>query len=86
MTDLEMKILRYLADHPYTRQRYIASFCHLWLCNEEFLTSLHNVYKAGLVDCEYHHDPAQMEFYNLWYLTDAGKCAIINTEIRKGND
>ena len=73
---MEMKILEYLSQHPYSRQRYIAGACRTWLCSEEFLTSLHNVYKSGLVVCEYHHDPAQMEFYNLWFLTDKGKEAV----------
>lgn len=82
---MEWKILEYLAEHPYTRQRYIASACHTWLCSEQFLNALHNLYKGGFVDCDYHHDSAQMEFYNLWYLTDKGKCVIMNTENKERN-
>ena len=84
MSELEIKILNFLSNHPYSRQRVIASRCHLWLCDEYFLDALHNVYKAGLIDCEYRHDFAQMEFYNLWFLTDAGKSAIIDIENKKG--
>ena len=81
---LALQILRFVAVHPYCRQRYIASALNTWLCSERFLDSLHYVYKQGWIDCEYHHDPAQMEFFNLWYLTEAGKSAIIDLENERG--
>lgn len=85
MTELEFTILKFLEKHSYSRQRAIASRCHLWLCDQCFLDALHKVYKEGLINCESRHDFAQMEFYNLWYLTDAGKCAIMNVENKEGD-
>ena len=76
---MENKILNYIAEHPYCRQREIARACHIWLCSQLFLDSLYNLYKNKLIDCEYFSDPANIEYYNKWYLTEAGKCAIINT-------
>lgn len=76
---MENKILNYIAEHPYCRQREIASGCHVWLCNQLFLDSLHNLYKNELIDCEFFSDPANVEYYNKWYLTEVGKRAIINT-------
>ena len=82
---MEWKILEYVRDCPYCRQRYIAKACHTWFLNEDFLNALQRLYKGGFIDCRYHHDPAQMEFYNEWYLTNKGECAIMNVENKEGD-
>lgn len=81
---MERKILEYINEHPYCRQRYIASAYHIWLCDKNFLNALYRLHKDGFIDCESHNDSAQMEFFNLWYLTDKGKRAIMNIENKEG--
>ena len=78
--ELKIKILEYLAKRPYCRQRYIASACSMWVCDYQFLNSLHSLLDEGFINREFYHDPAQRDFYYLWYLTDKGKSVIINTE------
>lgn len=70
MGRIERLILEYLARNPYSRQRAIAAYCHLWLCDEKFLNALQNLYKQGWIDCKFVSDSANIEFYNLWYLTN----------------
>lgn len=81
--ELVIQILRFVACHPYCRQRYIASALHTWLCSERFLDSLRYAYKQGWIDCVSIHDTANLEFYNKWFLTNDGKSAIINLENEK---
>lgn len=66
---MKEKIYAYIKAYPHCRSRYIASTLHVWLCDIEYLSALQELYKEGKIDCEYHHDPAQMEFYNEWYVT-----------------
>ncbi len=74
------KILEYVKAHPGCRQREIAKYCHLWFLSNTFLNAMQRAYKDGLIDCEYFSDPANMEYYNKWYLTDAGRRALIFVE------
>jgi hypothetical protein len=84
--ELMRQILLALRNDPYTRQRYIASACHVWLCSERFLDTMQYMFKCGLIDCVSVNDPAQMEYFNLWYLTDDGERAIMTIENRKGDN
>ena len=81
---MDKKILEYIRENPSCRQRYIASSIGVWQCNGAFLNTLHSLEKSGLIYRESYSDPANMEYFYKWYLTDAGECAIMNTE-RKGD-
>lgn len=70
---IEMKILRYLYDHPGRRQRYIASACGVWLCDAMFLGAITDLHDLGLIRNVSVNDPANMEFYYKWYLTPQGQ-------------
>lgn len=84
--ELMRQILLTLHNYSHIRQRYIANACHTWLCSERFLDTMQYMFKCGLIDCVSVNDPAQMEYFNLWYLTDDGERAIINIENRKGDN
>lgn len=67
---MKEKIIEILRDHPGLRKREIAAYvsCHHFT----FITLLHEMEEDGLVATKYHHDPAQMEFYDEYYITDSG--------------
>ena len=67
---IERRIIEYLARNPYSRSRSIAAYCHLWLCDDEYLNALHTLYKQGWINRRPFSDPANMEFYYEWYLTN----------------
>jgi hypothetical protein len=83
---LTKEILYYIAEHEGCRQRSIASALHLWLCDNAFLDDLWYLHYLGLVRNETVRDPAQMENYFTWYLTEKGKYAIMCIETEKEND
>lgn len=67
---MKEKILNVLRNHPGLRKREIAAYvsCHHFT----FITLLYEMEEDGLVATKYHHDPAQMEFYDEYYITDSG--------------
>ena len=81
---MDKKILEYIRENPGCRQRYIASSIRVWQCDNVFLNTLHSLEKSGFIYRKSYSDPANMEYFYKWYLTDAGECAIMNTE-RKGD-
>lgn len=82
---MKRKILEAIAAMPGCRQRSIASAIRVWQCDATFLECLRDLRASGLVFRISHSDPANMEFFYKWYLTDKGQCAIMNTENRKGD-
>ena len=62
------KMLAYIAAHPGCRSREIAGGIGMWLCDSEFLHMRHELEKEGLIYAETYRDPAQMEFYDKWYI------------------
>ena len=81
---MDRKILEAIAAMPGCRQRFIASVIGVWQCDGLFLNTLNALEEWGLIRRENYSDPANMEYFYKWYLTDKGKCAIMNTENRKG--
>lgn len=55
-----LQILLYLYEHVGSRQRYNAS-------------AIRDLHDLGLIRNESIYDPAQMEFYYKWYLTEKGE-------------
>ena len=82
---MKKKILEAIAMMPGCRQRSIAAAIHVWQCDATFLESLRDLRAAGLIYRINHSDPANMEFFYKWYLTNAGERAIMNTENREGD-
>lgn len=70
---IDLQILLYLHEHAGSRQRYIASACHVWLCDAIFMGAIRDLHDLGLIRNESINDPAQMEFYYKWYLTEKGE-------------
>ena len=60
------QILKYVAIHPNCRARNVASHLHKWVC--EISIEMHQMADEGLLKSTYHHDPAQMEFYDTYEL------------------
>ena len=68
MTTLEEEIVLWLNDHPGARKREIAGAMGMWHCSSEFMNAMHNLEDDGVIRHEVHNDPAQMEFYDEWYV------------------
>lgn len=62
------KILEYLSQRPGARKREIAGYLHVWLCSSEFTDLMHELEDEGHIYYETYRDPAQMEFYDKWYV------------------
>ena len=70
---IDLQILLYLHEHAGSRQRSIANACDVWLCDAIFMGAISNLHDLGMIRNESIHDPAQMEFYYKWYLTEKGE-------------
>ena len=82
---MKRKILEAIASMPGCRQRSIASAIHVWQCDATFLECLRELRATGLIYRISYSDPANMEFFYKWYLTNAGERAIMNTENKEGD-
>lgn len=65
---MEEKILQFINSNPGTRKRYIASSLGVGVSNSSFMRAMRNLTKEGKICYVAHHDPAQMEFYDEWYI------------------
>lgn len=83
---MKRKILEFIGNNAGCRQRSIASAIGVWQCDAVFLECLQDLRSAGLIYRISHSDPANMEFFYKWYLTNKGEDAIMNTENKKGID
>ena len=82
---MDRKILEYIGANAGCRQRSIAKSIGVWQCDAIFMGCLHNLEDLGFIYREDYSDPANMEYFYKWYLTDKGKRAIMNTENREGD-
>ena len=64
------KILAYLRDHPGARKREIARHLGIWQCDSDFLLLMGLMADTGQIRYETHSDPAQMEYYDKWYVIE----------------
>lgn len=76
---MKEKLLKIIREHPGLRKREIASYlnCHHFT----IITTLHEMEEDGLVRTVYHHDSAQMEFYDKYFITDEGAQYLIFMEL-----
>lgn len=77
---MEKKILAYLNRWPGARKREIASSLQIWLCDKLFLDTMSKLKNDRLIKSITINDSANMEFYDKWYLTEAGYRAIMNVD------
>ena len=77
---MEKKILAYLNRRPGSRKRSIARGAKIFSVDGEFLRTMSKMEKDGLIQRVTVKDPANMEFYDKWYLTEAGYYAIMNVD------
>lgn len=67
---MKEKILNYLMEHPESRKRYIAANLGVWQCSTEFLAAMCELEQAGLIKSTYHHDLANMDFYDTFSIVE----------------
>ena len=77
---MEEKILSYLNRWPGSRKRSIARGAKIFSVDGEFLRTMSKMENDGLIRRDTVNDPANMEFYDKWYLTEAGYYAIMNVD------
>lgn len=68
---MKEKILVYLAAHPDSRKRMIASGIGIWQCDTQFLAAMCELERAGQIKATYHKDYANMEFYDTFSVIGA---------------
>ena len=64
---VEEEIVEFLTENPGCRMRTIASYIHKNPVGE-VLPALYRLKDEGKVKSVYHHDSANMEFYDKWYV------------------
>ena len=63
-------IINILTQHPNgMRQRVLADCLDIWTASSELVKTLHVMEKEGYITHTIHHEPANMDSYNLWRLT-----------------
>lgn len=67
------KIIAYLMEHPDSRKRSIAYALGIWQCEVQFLAAMCEMEQAGVIKSTLHKDPANMEWYYTFRVTDFGK-------------
>ena len=65
---MKEQIINILREHPGLRKREIAGY--LWIQHFKIISLLDEMEQEGLVVKKYHHDPANMEFYDEYYLAN----------------
>ena len=68
---MKEKILIYLAAHPDSRKRMIASGIGIWQCDTLFLAAMRELEQAGQIKATYHKDYANMDFYDTFSIIGA---------------
>lgn len=64
------KIIAYITEHPGCRKREIAYGLQIWQCNGTFLHTMSELSLNNVIRYETYHDPAQMEYYDKWYINN----------------
>ena len=67
---MKEKIYNYIKENPGCRKREIASALHIWLCSKDFMKALTDLSLEGRTYSVYYKDPANMEYYNKWYIVE----------------
>lgn len=70
MTTMRQDIKMILHRHPGIRKREIASYLHVWLADDAFLTTMHEMERAGEIYSKTFRDNGNMEFYDKWYIKE----------------
>lgn len=63
---MEEQIINILREHPGLRKREIAGYLHIH--HFKIISLLGRMEQEGLLISEYHYDPANMEFYDKYYV------------------
>lgn len=66
---MKEEIMRIIAENPGVRKRHIAYLLGIWQCDRTFLRAMIDLEKEGLIFCRSFSDPANMEYYDKWYLS-----------------
>ena len=77
---MEEKILAYLNRWPGSRKRAIARGARIFSVDGQLLRTMSQMEKDGLIQRVTVKDPANMEFYDKWFLTEAGYRAIMDVD------
>ena len=68
---MKEQIFEIIKAHPGVRLREIAGYIHIWHLNKYFLKAMREL---EMVDGKIYNvsfqDPANMEFYNKWYIKE----------------
>jgi len=67
---MKEKILEYLSKYPGARKCEIASELHVWVASKELSNALYELLQEERVFRRLHKDPANMEFYDKWYVVN----------------
>ena len=70
---MKEQILSYLMEHPESRKRAITAHLKVWQCDTQFLAAMCEMEQAGLIKSTLHKDPANMEWYYTFHVTEFGK-------------
>jgi len=65
---MKQKIIDYIKRHPGCRKREIAGAIGVWVVDDKFRYTMAQLEIAGAIKSVVYRDPAQMEFYDKWYL------------------
>ena len=52
MTDYELKILNFISNNPFCRQRNIAAHLYTSITNQQFLDAMFKLYKENYINCD----------------------------------
>ena len=64
---MKERLLQIITEHPGLRKREIASYANVWFLNSEFMNAMYDLQDEGLIRRQTYNDPANMEFYDMWY-------------------
>ena len=59
-----------IKENPGVRKRDIASELHIWVCDKDLSNMLYELLREGRVFRRLHRDPANMDFYDKWYIVE----------------
>ena len=65
-TTMKEQIINILREHPRLRKREIAGYLHIH--HFKIISLLDEMEQEGLLVSKYHHGPANMEFYDEYYV------------------
>lgn len=65
---MKEQIINILREHPGLRKREIAGYLNIY--HFKIISLLDEMEQEGLLIRKYHHDPANMEFYDEYYLAN----------------